>query len=79
MNEASPDLDLKYAWQHAYFDALIEFHPEHISHTLSAAERAISRRLLQNVTDPDEMLALRNAVFALRTLFRKGKLRVGAV
>jgi hypothetical protein len=69
MNEAPPDLDVKYPWQHAYFDAL----------TISAAERAISGRLLQNVTDPDEMLALRNAVFALRTLFRKGKLRVGAV
>jgi hypothetical protein len=73
MQEAHSDPNLQYAWQQALLDAFIEFHPEQMREKLTAAERAISARLLQKPTDPHEVQALRDALLALRTLFRESE------
>ena len=75
MREASSEPNLKYPWQQALLDAFMEFHPEHIRDKLTAGERAISGRLLQEPTDPHEVLALGDALLALRTLSRESKKR----
>jgi hypothetical protein len=56
---------LKYPWQQAVVDALREAEPELLLDKITAAERAVSARLVQESADPDERLALRGAVIAL--------------
>ena len=56
---------LKYPWQEALLDALKEDKPERWPGKLADAERAVSARLIQEVADSDERLALRGAVIAL--------------
>lgn len=68
--EASLDPKLKYSWQHAVLDAFIEFNPERIHDKFRTAQKAVSARLLENPTDSDEVIALQDALAALRTLFR---------
>jgi len=57
--------NLKYAWQEAALDALKEDKPERWPGKIVDAERAVSARLIQEVADSDERLALRGAVIAL--------------
>jgi len=76
MREARFDPNLKYSWQQAVLDAFMEFHLEHMRDKLTAAEEAISERLLQKPTNPHEVDALRDASLALLTLFRESKQKV---
>lgn len=64
---------LKYPWQQAVLDALIEYPP--VSDKIDAAEGAICARLCQRSTDAQEMLALRDALFALEIVFPQTKPR----
>jgi hypothetical protein len=57
--------NLKYSWQEAVLDALKEDKPERWPGKIAEAERAVSARLIEEVADPDERLALRGAVIAL--------------
>jgi len=63
------DLNLKYPWQQAVFDALTEFHADRVDDKITLAERAISRRLRERPADLVERLALRDALVALHTVF----------
>jgi hypothetical protein len=74
MREARLDPNLKYAWQQAVLDALIEYPP--VPYKINAAEGAISGRLCQRLTDEQELVALRNALFALQIVFPEIKPRV---
>ena len=57
---------LKYPWQQAVLDVLMEFKPERMEDKIREAERVLSARLAQEEpADPDEQLALRGAVIAL--------------
>jgi hypothetical protein len=58
-------LKLKYSWQHALVEALMEWNPELLPDRVAAAERAISERIVQERANPDEQLALRSALLAL--------------
>jgi hypothetical protein len=69
MLEASLNPKLKYLWQQAVLDALIEYHADRIRDTIAAAERAISVRLHQRPADLEELLALRDALFTLQMVF----------
>jgi hypothetical protein len=61
---------LKYSWQHAVLDALIELRPERLQLKISAAERAIAARLRDpNPPDLNEQLALQDAARSLHVLF----------
>jgi hypothetical protein len=42
MRETPLDPNLKYPWQQAVLDAIMEFHPEWLRDKMTAAERAIS-------------------------------------
>ena len=57
--------NLKYPWQQAVLDAFKEDEPERWPAKIADAERAVSARLIQEVADPDERLALQGAVVAL--------------
>lgn len=61
--------DLKYPWQEALFEALIEYHPERMRDKFTAAEMAISRRLVQRPPDADEVLSLRYSLSSLKVLY----------
>jgi hypothetical protein len=74
MREAPINPNLKYPWQQAVLDALIEYPP--LRHKISAAEGAISGRVFQRPTDPQELLALEDALFALQIVFPETKPRV---
>jgi hypothetical protein len=76
MRESPFNPNLNYSWQQVVFDALIEFHPEHISKKLTAAETAISERLLQRNLDTEEVLALRDALSALKVVYSEARLKV---
>jgi len=58
-------LNLKYSWQHAVVDALMEWNAELLPDKIAAAERVISERLVQERADADEQVALRGALIAL--------------
>jgi hypothetical protein len=73
MREARLDPKLKYAWQQAVLDALIAYPP--VRYKINVAEGAISGRLFQKPTDPQEMLALGDALFALQIVFPEIKPR----
>jgi hypothetical protein len=60
--------NLKYPWQEAVLDALKEDKPERWPGKIAEAERAVSARLIEEVANPDERLALRGAVIALECL-----------
>jgi hypothetical protein len=74
MREAPLDPKLKYHWQRPVVDALIEY--PLVRDRIIAAERAISWRLLQSPTDLHELLALRDASFALQIVFPEIKPKV---
>jgi hypothetical protein len=59
-------------------DAFMEFHPEHMGGKLTEAERAVSARLLQRPANPDEVLALQDAMLALRILLRESQAKESA-
>jgi hypothetical protein len=60
--------NLKYPWQQPVLDALKENEAERWPGKIADAERAVSARLIQEVADPFERLALRGAVIALQCL-----------
>jgi len=68
--------NLKYRWQQPVFDALIEYRPDRLHDRIADAERAVTVRLLQRPIDVYELLALRDALLTLRTLFCDGKPRI---
>jgi hypothetical protein len=72
MRETSLNPNLKYPWQQTVLDALIEYPP--VRYKINAAEGAISGRLCQRPTDEQEVLALRDALFALQIVFPEAKL-----
>jgi hypothetical protein len=57
--------NLKYWWQKAVLAALREAQVDLLPGKIAEAERVVSERLVQEVADPDERLALRGAVIAL--------------
>lgn len=69
MRRARLDSNLKYPWQEAVRDALTEYHTDQIPDKVTAGERAISERRRQSPTDIHELLALRDALFALQIVF----------
>jgi hypothetical protein len=76
MRKSPIDANPKYPWQHIVFDALIECHPEHIDKKLTAAEKAISERLVQRNLGRDEALALLDSLSALKVVHPKARLKV---
>lgn len=58
----------KYAWQQALLDALKEQNCERLPERITAAEKLVSERLVQEPEDANEQLALRGAVIVLHTL-----------
>jgi hypothetical protein len=74
MREAPLDPNLKYAWQQVVLDALIEYPP--VRYKIDSAERAISGRLCQKPTDPQEVRALGDALFALQIVFPEARPKV---
>jgi hypothetical protein len=79
MRESPSNPNLKYSWQQVVFDALIEFHPENMWKKLTAAETAISERLLQRNLEFEEVLALRDSLSALKVVYPKTGLKVESV
>lgn len=70
MLEASSAPYLKYSWQQAVLDALMELRPERLPLKVNAAQRAIAARLRNpNPPDLDEQLALQDASRSLQVLF----------
>jgi hypothetical protein len=67
MRKVSLDARLKYPWQQAVLDSLIEYPP--VRDRITAAETAIFGRLLERPTDLGEVLALQDALFALQIVF----------
>ena len=67
------DSKLKYPWQRAVFDALVEYDPDHPRDRITIADSAILRRLLQKPTEVDELIALRDAFSALRIVCPVGQ------
>lgn len=59
---------LKYSWQQSVVDVLREVDSERLPDKISEAERAVSARLVQQIADRDEQLALRGAVIVLECL-----------
>ena len=76
MREAPLDPRLKYPWQQAVLDALIEYHVDRMRDKITTAERAISGRLLQRPTDLEELVALREALIAMQMVFPEAKLQL---
>ena len=61
---------LRYAWQQAVLDALIEMRPELLPGKIDAARRAISARLREPAPpSADEQTAIQYALHSLLTLF----------
>ena len=60
---------MKYPWQQAVVDAIVEFRPERLPGKIKTAERAIAARLCDpQEPDLDEHLTLANALLALRVI-----------
>ena len=76
MRDAPLDPRLKYPWQNAVLDALIEYHADRIRDKVSAAERAISERQRQRPTDLQELVALRESLIALQMVFPEIKPKI---
>lgn len=62
------DFPIKYPWQQFVVDAFLEFKPKHLQHKVNIAERTILQRLRERPLDPEEQLALRDALVALLVL-----------
>lgn len=63
------DTNLKYPWQQAVLDACLEMRPRFLPGKINAAERAIAARLSDpQQLEPDELLALRDALHSLHSL-----------
>ena len=58
----------KYPWQQFVIDAYLEFNPELLQGKINIAERAISQRLCEDSINPEEHVALQDALTALRVL-----------
>lgn len=67
---------MKYPWQQAVLDALMEYRADLIRDKLTTAERAISQRVRQRPLDPEELVALREALIALQMVFPETKLKI---
>jgi len=67
MRERTADPNLRYSWQEAVLEALIEYPP--VRDTMNAAEGVISARLCQKPSDAEETVALRDALVALQIVF----------
>jgi len=74
MRGMASDPNLRYPWQQTVLEALIEYPP--VAHKIDAAEGAICARLCQKPKDAQEMLALRDALFALEIVFPEIQARV---
>lgn len=74
MGEIRLDPILRYAWQQPVLDALIEYPP--LADKIDAAERAISSRLGQKPSEPQELLALGDALAALQIVFPEAGLKL---
>jgi hypothetical protein len=74
MHEALSHPNLKYSWQQTVLEALIEYPPAVTK--IEAAEGAVCTRLGQEPTDAEEMIALREALFALELVFPEIQARV---
>src|ERR1700747_3618337 len=66
--EATMETLVKYNWQEAVLDALMELRPEHLQEKLEIADRRIAARWLGQ-PDVGERSALRDAFHLLRVLF----------
>jgi hypothetical protein len=58
----------KYPWQQFVIDAYLEFNPQLLPGKINVAERAISQRFCEDSIDPEEHVALQDALIALRVL-----------
>jgi hypothetical protein len=76
MQEAHSHPNLKYPWQQTVLEALIEYPP--VTNKVEAAEGAVCTRLNQSPTDAQEMIALREALFALELVFPEIQARAGS-
>jgi hypothetical protein len=65
--------NLRYSWQEAVLEALIEYPP--VRDKIDAAEGAISARLRQKPSDAEERVALGDALVALQIVFPEIKPR----
>ena len=68
--------EIKYPWQQFLVEAFLEFKPDILQRKVAAAERAIARRLREEV-DFQEYEALRDALIALGTLMPRNGLEKG--
>jgi len=66
------DTLVKYDWQEAVLDVLMELRPEHLQEKLEIADRGIAARLLER-PDVGERSALRDATHLLSVLFAEVK------
>jgi hypothetical protein len=69
MPDRSAVPQMKYPWQKAVFEALVEYDFEKVPPKIGAAERAISERLVEGPGELDEQVALRDSSAALRLIF----------
>lgn len=76
MQEAHSHPNLKYPWQQTVLEALIEYPP--VANKIEAAEGAVCTRLGQELSDAQEMTALREALFALELVFPEIQARMGS-
>jgi hypothetical protein len=67
MRERTADPNLRYSWQEAVLEALIEYPP--VRDKVNAAEGAISARLRKKPSDAEETVALGDALVALQLVF----------
>lgn len=67
MRQRTADPNLRYPWQEAVLEALIEYPP--VRDKIHAAEGAISARLCQKTSDAEETVALHDALVALQIVF----------
>jgi hypothetical protein len=71
VEEAAVNPDVKYPWQEFVLDAFLEVESQSLQEKVNIAQRAISQRLRENPTDPEEYVALRDGLRALGTLIPK--------
>jgi hypothetical protein len=64
------DPDLRYPWRRLVLDAVLESDPERRLARIISAERAISKRLIQESAGRDEQLAIEYALCTLEVLQR---------
>lgn len=72
------DYDLKYPWQQSVLEAFMAS-PDSLGPKIAIAQRAISARLARSHIDPEEHLALHDALRALGVLTQETKPRTRPV